>query len=97
MSDYRVVAVTGFGSPEFWSSVSGPGIASIGAVLLIVALVRGWLVIGKQYDAQVARADKAEETNHRLMKALTEKNATDEFATNLLTTIRNEVVTKGSQ
>jgi hypothetical protein len=86
-----------FGTPEFWSTVSGPGIATIGAVLLVVALVRGWLVIGKQYDAQVARADKAEETRDRLMTALTEKNATDEFATTLLTTVRNEVAARGSQ
>lgn len=89
--------MTGFGSPEFWSSISGPGIATIGAILLIVALSRGWLVIGKQYDAQVVRADKAEETNHKLMTALTEKNASEELATTILTTVRNEIASRGSQ
>ncbi|MCV7434790.1 hypothetical protein [Mycolicibacterium bacteremicum] len=86
--------MTGFGSPEFWSGVSGPGIATIGAVILIVALSRGWLVIGKQYDAQVARADKAEDTNQMLTEALTKKNATDELATTILRTVRNELATK---
>ena len=94
---YTYSAMTGFGSPEFWSGLSGPGFASIGAALLILALSKGWLVIGKQYDAQVARADKAEETNHILTKALTEKNATDELATTILTTVRREIASRGSQ
>lgn len=86
--------LTVFGSPEFWSTVSGPGIATIGAVILIVALSRGWLVIGKQYDAQVVRADKAEETNQILTKALTEKNASEELATTILRTVRKELSVK---
>lgn len=85
------------GSPEFWSSLSGPGIATLLALLLILALAKGWIVIGKQYDAQVARADKAEETNGMLTEALTKKNATDELATAILTTVRKELDAKGPQ
>lgn len=78
-------------NPTFWSGLSGPGIAIIVCAAFVWALVTERLVIGRQYRAAVARADKAEETNGDLTRVLMEKNAADEAATKILAAMRNPI------
>ena len=76
---------------EFWSGLSGPAVAIIVAAALVWLLITGRLVIGKQYDTVVARAEREAETSRKLTEALIEKNAGEEVATNILSAIRQEI------
>lgn len=76
---------------EFWSGLSGPAVAIIVAAALVWLLITGRLVIGKQYDTVVERAEREAETSRKLTEALIEKNAGEEVATNILSAIRQEI------
>ncbi|UJL29908.1 hypothetical protein HZU38_05240 [Mycolicibacterium vanbaalenii] len=76
---------------EFWSGLSGPAVAIIVAAALVWLLITGRLVIGKQYDTVVERAEREAETSRKLTEALIEKNAGEEAATNILSAIRQEI------
>ncbi|MCV7230653.1 hypothetical protein [Mycolicibacterium komossense] len=79
------------------SGLTGPGIAILSAVLLVVALIRGWLVIGKQHDVVVARAQIDAELVRDLSLELAKKNGADVLATQLLTSLRESMAASGDR
>lgn len=89
--------MTGLWSPEFWSGLTGPGIAILVCAAFVWALATERLVLGKQYRAIVARAEKDAETNRTLTETLIQKNASDSAATNLLVAIRGELAAAKGQ
>lgn len=82
--------MSGLWNPELWSGISGPTFAILAAVYFTLALARGWIVIGKQYDAEVKRGAAKDETINTLTSALVEKNATEGLVTQILTAVRSE-------
>lgn len=89
--------MTPFGSPEFWSGLSGPGIATLAAVWLTVALVRGWLVTGKQHDAIVTRGQIDAESVRALSIELANKNGAELLSSQILAALRESVAAKGER
>jgi hypothetical protein len=86
-------------NPELWDNIGVVGLAVFAAGFFVVALMRGWLVIGRYYrevvadrDAENAELRKAlnasTETNNVLTRALIEKNVNDDTTTRLLTAFR---------
>lgn len=86
-------------TPEVWGNFTPAGIAIFVVVFFVVALIRGWVVIGRYHNEVVegykqaqdkadARAVKDAETIGTLTQAITEKNATEETATKLLEAFR---------
>ncbi|QDF19766.1 membrane protein [Mycobacterium phage LilSpotty] len=77
--------------PSVWTSLSGPGVAMIAAGLFVWALATGRLVLGSQYRAERARADKYDDANRQLTQALIEGNARQETTTHILAALRDAV------
>lgn len=78
--------------PEGWvDALNGLGVVGL-CVLFVVALARGWIVIGKTHDDIVARYEegrvKDAETILILSKAVTEQKATENATTRILASIR---------
>lgn len=86
-------------SPEAWNSFSAGGLAVFAAVMFVVAVLRGWIVPGKTHreivDRLDGRAAKDAETIGKLSTAITEKNATEEAAKTILSSVR-EALTNGA-
>jgi hypothetical protein len=91
--------VTAFWSPAQLDDLSTVGLAVFVAGIFVLALMRGWIVIGRYYrdvvadrDAEIAELRKArgadQITISTLAKALSEKNGSEETVTRLLTAFR---------
>ncbi|SCX06064.1 hypothetical protein [Mycolicibacterium fluoranthenivorans] len=83
--------MTGFFNPEFWASLTGPGLATIAAVLFVWAVATERLVPGGRYRAERARGDKYEESFHDATKALIENTAGTVAATEMVASFRKEI------
>jgi len=88
-------------SPENWGDFSVVGIVVFTACFFILALVREWIVIGRYHRETIGRLDRRAETDaeaiHTLSKAITEKNATEEATTRILSSVREVLTSKGKQ
>jgi hypothetical protein len=86
-------------TPGFWDDISSVGLAILACSLFILALVRGWVVIGKYHREVVtrldARAEKDTETIALLSRAVTERAAEDQAMTRILNAIRTASSDKG--
>jgi len=49
--------MNGLWNPEFWSNLGAPALALLVSALFVVALLRGWIVLGKTHQAIIARMD----------------------------------------
>lgn len=78
-------------SPEFWSGLSGPGMATIVCVAFVWALATERLVLGKQYRAERERGDKYEDAHRTVTQALIEKNAGQEATIAIVSSFRKEI------
>ena len=89
-------------SPETWGDFSLVGFAVFVTILLFVAQVRGWIVMGAQHREIVAakdqtinqvtiRADKAEDSNAQLSNELAKKNGIEDLAAIILAETRKAV------
>jgi hypothetical protein len=96
--------VTGFWNPQFWNSIGVVGLVVLMGFMLLVALQRGWVVIGLHHreiiaakDSTIAqfeaRAVKDADAIGTLSKAITEKAATDDATTRILSALREAVST----
>lgn len=88
-------------SPETWGDFSVVGIVVVMAALFFWALVREWIVIGRYHRDVVgrldARAEKDAEAIHTLSLAITEKNATDDATTRILSALRQTIASGGGE
>lgn len=100
--------MTGVWGPEFWNGFGVVGIVVVIGFLFLVALQRGWLVIGLHHreilaakDSTIAqyaeRAVKDADSIGTLSKAVTEKTATDDATTRILSALRETVTAAGSR
>lgn len=87
--------MTNLWTPDFWNNVGVVGIAVLAAFAFVWALATERLVLGRQYRAAVARADKYDDANRDLTQALITKNASEQASTAILTAIREEFAAKG--
>lgn len=80
-------------SADFWNNIGPVGLSVLACVFFVVALVRGWLVIGRYHRETVerldARAQKDAETIDVLSRTITEKVAEDQATTRILSAIRD--------
>ena len=67
--------------------VGGP---SALVALLFWALLKGWIVVGKVYDREVARADKLETIAENATEALRGKSNSDDLAVALLRSVERK-------
>jgi hypothetical protein len=67
--------------------VGGP---SALVALLFWALLKGWIVVGKVYDREVARADKLETIAENATEALRGKTNSDDLAVALLRSVERK-------
>lgn len=77
--------------PEFWSSLSGPGVAVFVAALFVWALASGRLVLGSQYRAERERADRYDEDNRELVQTVIRNTATSETTTALVSSFQKQL------
>ena len=86
-------------NPQFWASLSGPGIATLGAVVLVWAVTTQRLVPGRQYRAERARGDKYEDAYREAMQALVQHNANQAATIDIVSSFRKEIaeLTKGGR
>jgi hypothetical protein len=75
-------------SPAAWGEFTPSGIVLFMVVFFIVALLRGWLVIGRYHNEVVARSDKDQATIRILSEAVTERTAEDNATTKILAAFR---------
>ena len=96
--------MTGFWNPQFWNSIGVVGLVAVVALMLLVAIQRGWIVIGLHHREVVenknytitqleARALKDADAIGTLSKAITDKNATEAATTTILSALREAVST----
>lgn len=83
--------MTGLSNPEFWSGLSGPGVALLVCAAFVWALSTGRLVLGKQHQAVVARADRYDESNRELIATVIKGTATAEATASIVTAFRQEL------
>lgn len=94
--------MTGFWNPQFWNSIGVVGLVVIMAFVLLVAVQRGWLVIGLHHREVIEnknhaiakleeRALKDADTIGTLSQAITDKNATEAVTTRILSALREVV------
>lgn len=88
--------MTALFNPETWSGWGAPALALMVAVVFVVALLRGWIVLGPTHRAEVARldarADKDADTIAILSNAVIEKNATDTATTRIIASMREAAI-----
>ena len=73
---------------EFWTrlgELSGPGVT---AALFVWALATERLVLGRQYRAERARADKYDDANRDLTDQLIKMSASQQATTSILEALR---------
>lgn len=80
-------------SADFWNNLGPVGISILACAFFVVALVRGWLVIGRYHRDTIARldtrAEKDAETIALLSRTVTERQSEDQATTRILSTIRD--------
>ena len=81
-------------SPAVWDDFTTVGLLCFVVAFFIVALIKGWLVIGRYHNEVVARSEKDAEAIRILSEAITEKTATENATTKILTALR-ETITSG--
>lgn len=80
-------------SPAAWDDFTTVGLLIFIVAFFTVALLRGWLVIGRYHNEVVARSEKDAEAIRILSEAITEKNATDNATTKILAALRETIAT----
>ncbi|MEX7470204.1 hypothetical protein AB4Z39_10885 [Mycobacterium adipatum] len=83
--------MNGFSNPEFWSGLSGPGVALLVCAAFVWALSTGRLVLGKQHQAVVARADRYDEANRELVQTVIRGTADKEATVALVTSFQKQL------
>ncbi|GAT05327.1 uncharacterized protein RMCFA_5438 [Mycolicibacterium fortuitum subsp. acetamidolyticum] len=92
-------------NPELWDKVGVVGLVLATGIFFVMSLMREWLVIGRYYraviadrDAEIAELRKARDadgvTINTLVRALAEKNATEDATTRLLTAVRDAAASR---
>ena len=79
---------------DFWTGIanlSAPGLAIVVCALFIWALATGRLVLGKQYQAERARADMSDESNRELIATVIKNTATAEATASIVAAFRQEL------
>lgn len=92
--------MSGLWNPEFWSGLTGPVVAVIVCAAFVWALSTERLVLGKQYRAVVARADKYENAHHDVTQELMKQTAGQEATTAIVSALQREfaaLASKGDQ
>jgi hypothetical protein len=91
-------------NPQFWNGIGVVGLVVAMSFMLLVALLRGWIILGPHHRELIAAKDSTiAELNARGVKdadsintfsrAFTEKNATDDATARILTAFREAVAT----
>lgn len=94
--------MNGFWNPQFWNGLGVVGLVVITGFLFLVALQRGWLIIGLHHreilaakDSTIAelnaRGAKDADSINTFSKAFTETNATNDATTRILAALRETV------
>ncbi|GAS94445.1 uncharacterized protein RMCC_1411 [Mycolicibacterium canariasense] len=81
----------GWTNPEFWAGLTGPGLATLIAIIFMWAIATERLVPGGRYRAERARGDKYEQSYHEATKALIENTAGTIAATEMVSSFRKEI------
>jgi len=79
---------------DFWTGIanlSAPGLAIVVCALFIWALATGRLVLGKQHQAVVARADRYDEANRELVQTVIMGTADKEATVALVTSFQKQL------
>lgn len=79
---------------EFWagiSSLSAPALATVVAVAFVWALATERLVLGRQYRAERARADKYDEDNRALTQTVIRNTASNEATVGVVTSFQRQL------
>lgn len=83
--------MTGLLNPEYWASLSGPGLATIAAVIFVWAVATERLVPGRRYRAERERGDKYETGYHEAAKALIESASRNVTTIEIVSSFRREI------
>lgn len=79
---------------EFWaglSNLSAPALATAVCMIFVWALATERLVLGKQYRATVARADKYDEDNRALTQTVIRNTASNEATTAVVSSFQKQL------
>lgn len=82
------------GTPEFWSglsTLSSPALATLVCGAFVWALASERLVLGKQYRAERARADKYDEDNRSLTQTVIRNTASNEATTAVVSSFQKQL------
>lgn len=79
---------------DFWAAItnlSAPALATGVCALFVWALATGRLVLGKQYQAERARADEYDKSNRELVSTVIKNTASTEATAAIVTAFRREL------
>jgi hypothetical protein len=78
----------------FWTSLGGlsaPALAIVVCAIFVWALATGRLVLGSQYRAEKARADRYDEANRDLTAEFIKMSATQNATASILASLRSSI------